>query len=193
MVERKTPRLASVRLRREKQERSSKERFRQRMGMLTRIGVGLFLISLLTYPARAQKSSPAPLPPPAVPPAQVAQEVRAYRLANEDRIVRELTELLAIPNVATDSENIQRNAAKLMEMLEARGIETHPLTITGRGPVIFGKLTTPDATRTVIFYAHYDGQPVDPKAWTDSGPFEPTLRSDALEAGGKRIPFPTLS
>ncbi len=161
--------------------------------MFVRIGVGLFLFTLLPYPARAQKSSPAPSLSPAVPPAQVAQEVRAYRLANEDRIVRELAELLAIPNVATDSENIQRNALKLIEMLEARGIETHPLTITGRGPVIFGKLTTQDATRTVIFYAHYDGQPVDPKAWTESGPFEPTLRSDAIEAGGKRIPFPIPS
>src|SRR2546426_12648190 len=89
------------------------------------------------------------------------------------------------------SDLIERNAAKLIEMLEARGIETHPLTITGRGPVIFGKLTTPEATRTVIFYAHYDGQPVDAKAWTESSPIEPALRSNAIEAGGKRIPFPT--
>src|SRR4029077_9310976 len=47
-----------------------------------------------------------------------------------------------------------------------------------------------DAKRTVIFYAHYDGQPVDPAAWTDGKPFEPVLRSDAIEAGGKPIPPP---
>jgi acetylornithine deacetylase/succinyl-diaminopimelate desuccinylase-like protein len=126
----------------------------------------------------------------AIPPAQVAEEVRQYRLANEDRIVRELTEFLAIPNVASDTENIQKNAAHLVEMLEARGIETHLLPISGRGPVVFGKLNSPDAKRTVIFYAHYDGQPVDPAAWTDGKPFEPVLRSDAIEAGGKRIAFP---
>jgi acetylornithine deacetylase/succinyl-diaminopimelate desuccinylase-like protein len=51
-------------------------------------------------------------------------------------------------------------------------------------------LNAPEAKRTVIFYAHYDGQPVDPAAWTDGSPFEPVLRSNALEAGGKRIPFP---
>jgi acetylornithine deacetylase/succinyl-diaminopimelate desuccinylase-like protein len=56
--------------------------------------------------------------------------------------------------------------------------------------VIFGKLNAPEATHTVIFYAHYDGQPVDPAAWTDGAPFEAVLRSDALEAGGQRIPFP---
>jgi acetylornithine deacetylase/succinyl-diaminopimelate desuccinylase-like protein len=139
-------------------------------------------------PSLALAQKPAPLPP-----AQVAQEVRDYRLDNEDRIIRELAEFLSIPNVASDTPNIQKNAARLVEMLEARGIETHLLPIGGRGPVVFGKLTTPDAQRTVIFYAHYDGQPVDPAAWTDGKPFEPVLRSGAIEAGGKRIPFPENS
>jgi acetylornithine deacetylase/succinyl-diaminopimelate desuccinylase-like protein len=160
--------------------------------------------TLLPYPAAAQKSThsrswPEAAPrqtvaatrPEPVPPAQVVQEVRAYRMDNEDRIVRELVELLSIPNVASDTGNIQKNAAKLREMLEARGIETHLLPIQGRGPLIFGKLMQPEATRTVIFYAHYDGQPVDPAAWTDGKPFEPALRTNSIEGGGKRIPFPT--
>jgi acetylornithine deacetylase/succinyl-diaminopimelate desuccinylase-like protein len=146
--------------------------------------------SLFIYflPSLALAQKPATLAP-----AQVAQEVRDYRLDNEDRIVRELAEFLSIPNVASDTPNIQKNAARLVEMLEARGIETHLLPIGGRGPVVFGKLTAPDARRTVIFYAHYDGQPVDPAAWTDGKPFEPVLRSGAIEAGGKRIPFPENS
>ena len=141
------------------------------------------LLFLCGAPCLAQKKA-------AIPAAQVAEEVRNYRLNNEDRIMRELTEFLAIPNVASDTENIQKNAAHLVEMLEARGIETHLLPISGRGPVVFGKLNAPDAKRTVIFYAHYDGQPVDPAAWTDGKPFEPVLRSDSIEAGGKRIPLP---
>jgi acetylornithine deacetylase/succinyl-diaminopimelate desuccinylase-like protein len=130
---------------------------------------------------------------PRVPVAQVVQETRNYRRNNEDRIIRELREFLAIPNVASDTENIQKNAAQLVEMLEARGIETHLLPVSGRGPVVFGKLMVSEAKRTVIFYAHYDGQPVDPAAWTDGKPFEPTLRSDAIEAGGTRILFPESS
>ncbi len=141
------------------------------------------LIAFLPAQVLAQKSTP-----PA--PAQVAQEVRDYRMDNEDRIVRELSEFLAIPNIASDTPNIQKNAAHLVEMLEARGIETHLLPISGRGPVVFGKLISAEAKRTVIFYAHYDGQPVDPAAWTDGKPFEPMLRDAAIEAGGKRIPFP---
>lgn len=145
--------------------------------------VATCLLAFVPAAALAQKSAP-----PA--PAQVAQEVRDYRMANEERIIRELREFLAIPNVASDTPNIQKNAAHLVEMLEARGIETHLLPITGRGPVVFGKLISPEAKRTVIFYAHYDGQPVDPAAWTDGQPFEPALRDAAIETGGKRIPFP---
>ena len=126
-----------------------------------------------------------------LPPARrVAEEVRDYRMDNEDRIIRELSEFLAIPNVASDTANIQKNAAHQVEMLEARGIETHLLSIPGRGPVVFGKLIAPNAQHTVIFYAHYDGQPVDPAAWTAAQPFEPTLFTGPFESGGKPIPYP---
>ncbi len=144
------------------------------------------LAAVLTCGTMGQK-------PAAMAAARVAQEVRDYRMDHEDRIVRELAEFLALPNVASDTPNIQKNAEHLVEMLEARGIETHLLPITGRGPLVFGKLVAQEATHTVMFYAHYDGQPVDPAAWTDGTPFEPVLRSDSIEAGGKRIPFPENS
>src|SRR5215475_14836641 len=91
------------------------------------------LIALLPVPALAQKSTPADA---------AVKAVRQYRQENEDRIMRELREFLAIPNVANDAPNIQKNAEHLKGMLEARGIETHFLPIEGRGPVVFGKLET---------------------------------------------------
>src|SRR5262245_60609561 len=126
------------------------------------------------------------------PPKHVVEQVRAYRHANEDRIMRELREFLSIPNIASDTPNIQKNAARLKEMLEARGVETHLLSIEGRGPVVFGKLDTLGVTRTVIFYAHYDGQPVTAADWTDKAPFDPVLRDDSIETGGSKIPFPDV-
>jgi acetylornithine deacetylase/succinyl-diaminopimelate desuccinylase-like protein len=124
------------------------------------------------------------------PASQVLHEVRSYRQSNQDRIMRELREFLAIPNVASDTANIQKNAERLKELLEARGIETHLLSIENRGPVVFGKLDTLGAARTLIFYAHYDGQPVVASEWTDKAPFEPVLRDKAIEARGSKIPFP---
>src|SRR5579862_3068834 len=121
-----------------------------------------------------------PLVSAQTPIPEVAQKVRNYRAANEDSIIRELIDLLSIPNLATDTANIQRNAAQLSKMLQARGIETKLLPIEVRGPVVFGGLNSPGAKHTVIFYAHYDGQPVDPAAWTDGKPFEPALRDKAI-------------
>ena len=156
---------------------------------------GLAALSICALPACAQLSVGGKVETKKVlPPTKlVIEEVRTYRLANEDRIMRELREFLSIPNAASDTPNIEKNAARLKEMLEARGVETHLLSIEGRGPVVFGKFDTEGATRTVIFYAHYDGQPVDPAAWTDKTPFEPVLRDKSIEAGGKRIPFPDSS
>jgi acetylornithine deacetylase/succinyl-diaminopimelate desuccinylase-like protein len=158
---------------------------RYRRDTLRNFAVSL-LIALLPQAALAQKPSLST-------PAHVTQVVRDYRKANADRIVRELSEFLSIPNIASDTPNIQKNAAHLVEMLEARGIETHLLPIAGRGPVVFGKLISPEAKRTLVFYAHYDGQPVDAGAWTDGKPFEPVLRDAAIESGGKRIPLPEIS
>ena len=158
---------------------------------MTRMAAILFALLASLYPAAAQVSN-AQAPPPAAPgrAAEVAAQVRDFRKAHEAAIIGEFTSLLAIPDVATDTVNIQRNAAVIVEMLERRGFHTQQLAIADRGPVLFAELPTPGAAHTVIIYAHYDGQPVDPKAWTGSGPFEPVLRTGALEAGGKTIPFP---
>jgi acetylornithine deacetylase/succinyl-diaminopimelate desuccinylase-like protein len=118
-------------------------------------------------------------------------KIRAYRHANAHKIAGELAELLAIPNLASDSVNIRRNAAKLVEMLQQRGIRTQLLEVAGSPPAVFGELKTSGAKRTLMFYAHYDGQPVASPKW-DTDPWQPVLRDQATEAGGKIIPMPSL-
>lgn len=117
-----------------------------------------------------------------------ASKARAYRQTHESQIIAELSELLSIPNVASDTPNIRRNAAKVIEMMSSRGIQSRLLEGDGP-PAIFGELKTPGASRTIGLYAHYDGQPVDPTKWS-TGPFKPVLRDKPLEAGGREIPLP---
>lgn len=144
--------------------------------------------ALFAIVARPQSTAPAA----ATGAAQVAQQVRAWRAANQARVMNELIALLAIPNVATDTENIPRDAEKLTAMLQARGFATQLLpTVPERGPVVYGLLATPGATRTILFYMHYDGQPVDPSTWHGTKPFEPTLRDGPFESGGKILAIPT--
>ena len=120
---------------------------------------------------------------------RAAAAARQYRERNEPAILRELADLLALPNVARDSAAIHRNAVHLVRMLEQRGIEARMLENDGHPPAVFGELRTPGATRTLVFYAHYDGQPVDTADWS-SAPWRPTLRTAPLESGGREIPIP---
>ena len=118
--------------------------------------------------------------------------VREYRRAHEHEIHGEFLELLAIPNVADDRENIRRNAAAVVTMMQRRRLQPRLLEASDLAapPVVYGEWKTPGATRTLIFYAHYDGQPTDPRQWNGSLPWQPVLRTAALEAGGKILPVP---
>ncbi len=103
----------------------------------------------------------------------------------------ELAGLLAIPNVASDTPNIRRNAERLAEMMRRRGIEVRLLEHEGAPPVVYGELAAPGARRTLLVYAHYDGQPVEPERWA-SDPWTPVLRSGRLEDGAPIVPLDRL-
>ncbi len=111
--------------------------------------------------------------------ATVREQVRGYRQAHEREIVGELVELLRIPNVASDRANIERNVQRLIAMLERRGIQARRLESPGSPPAIFGELKAPGAQHTLVFYAHYDGQPVERSLWA-SEPWEPVMRAGLL-------------
>jgi len=120
-------------------------------------------------------------------PAAVA--ARDWRQRHERAIVEEFISLLAIPNVSSDRANILRNAEVIAQMMAKRGIAAKLVSVPGSNPVIFGEIKTPGATRTIVFYAHYDGQPLDPKEWA-TPPFTPTLRDKAFEKDGRVISLP---
>ncbi len=102
----------------------------------------------------------------------------SWRAQHERAIVAEFIDLLAIPNLASDSSNIARNAATIRALLEKRGIATRLLTLEGAPPLVVGDLRARGATRTIAFYAHYDGQPVDASQWKGA-PWTPVMRDAA--------------
>src|SRR5690242_16086863 len=105
------------------------------------------------------------------------KQTEAWRAHHEREILEEFSQLLAIPNLASDSPNIRRNANLIRKMLEKRGITTQLLTIPDMPPIVVGDLIAPGASRTIAFYAHYDGQPVDPAKWK-SDPWKPVMRDE---------------
>jgi acetylornithine deacetylase/succinyl-diaminopimelate desuccinylase-like protein len=117
-------------------------------------------------------------------------QIRQWREAREPQIVQEFADFLRIPNVAADSVNLRRNASEIVGMLARRGVEARLLPNGGWPPVVYGELRAPGATRTIVLYAHYDGQPVDAKEWKGGAPFSPALRE---QRGGEwvDVPLPT--
>ena len=116
----------------------------------------------------------------------LGRAVNSYRAAHERDILRELSSLVALPNQAADDADIRRNAALLVTMLERRGVAARLLEGPAGPPAVYGELRAAGATRTVVFYAHYDGQPVSPERWA-TPPYAPVLRDAALEAGGRLL------
>src|SRR5262245_26847483 len=122
-----------------------------------------------------------------------ADEARAlaaaekHLAAQEEAIVGELRELLALPDAATREANTRANAALLVKMLETRGVAARVLETPGAPASVYGELASPGAKRTILFYAHFDGQPVSPESAWKSPPFEPTLRGGRLEDGAAAI------
>ena len=121
--------------------------------------------------------------------ASAQSPVRDYRLGHERQILDEFTRFLAIPNVASDRQNIRRNAEFILEMMQRRGLNPSLLeTATKESPpAVYGEWKPPGATHSIVLYAHYDGQPTDPKQWTGTLPWQPVWRSAALESGGKIV------
>ena len=103
----------------------------------------------------------------------------------------ELAEFMAIPNVASDTANIRRNAERLAEMMRRRGMAVRLLEAGGAPPVVYGEILAPGARRTLLVYAHYDGQPVEPDRWA-TDPWTPVLRAGRLEDGAAVVPLASL-
>jgi len=101
---------------------------------------------------------------------------REYTAAHQAELVQQFVDLLSIPNVAADPGNLKRNAELLLAQLRRRGIDSRLLFLSGAPPVVFGQIDVPGAQHTIVFYAHYDGQPVTPSEWDGGSPFTPVVR-----------------
>ena len=121
-------------------------------------------------------------------PSTVVDQVREWRVSHEQEIVDDFAGLLSIPNVASDSKNIRRNAHYISDLLKLRGFEARLLEVGDSPPAIFAELNKPGADKTLMIYVHYDGQPVNANDWA-SDPWTPVMRDGPVEQGGQVIPM----
>ena len=151
------------------------------------MSAGAALLLCMLLPAAAAHGVPDAQPLTPSPPARVHDEVRAYRAAHEKQILAQFSALLSMPNVATRVADIEANARVIVRDLQRRGFTTRLLTAApGTPPAIYGELAAPGARRTLLFYAHFDGQPVEQPEWRSS-PWRPVVRAGPRAADSSDV------
>jgi acetylornithine deacetylase/succinyl-diaminopimelate desuccinylase-like protein len=106
---------------------------------------------------------------------------------NRDRYVEELKGYLAIPSVSALPEHagdVRRCAESTRSELERVGMQNARLIETPGHPIVYADWLGAPGKPTILFYGHYDVQPVDPLELWISPPFEATVRDGELYARG---------
>ena len=110
-----------------------------------------------------------------------------YATKQRKRFEEELFEFLKIPSISTlpdHKTDMGKAAAFVQQKLQEAGLDISEV-IEGQGhPLVYGESEQDPNKPTILFYGHYDVQPVDPVHEWISPPFEPTVRDGQVYARG---------
>ena len=107
--------------------------------------------------------------------------------SNRDRYVDELKTFLAIPSISALPQHrgdVRRCSEWTAEELRRIGLQNVRLIETPGYPVVYGDWLGAPGAPTILFYGHYDVQPVDPLDLWESPPFEAAVREGEIYARG---------
>jgi acetylornithine deacetylase/succinyl-diaminopimelate desuccinylase-like protein len=104
---------------------------------------------------------------------------------NRDRYVSELKQFLAIPSISAlpdHKPDVRRCAEWVLAEMRRIGLQGARLVETPGNPIVYGEWMGAPGAPTILFYGHYDVQPVDPVDLWESPPFDGTVRDGELYA-----------
>jgi len=114
--------------------------------------------------------------------AQTFDESKIKELARNQLpvVIREFREMLSIPNDALYKEHVTANVQFMTNAFTKRGFNVRKLS-TGGSAVLVAARSGKQAEKTVLFYLHIDGQPVDSSKWYQESPYIPVLKRQGDE------------
>jgi acetylornithine deacetylase/succinyl-diaminopimelate desuccinylase-like protein len=115
------------------------------------------------------------------------EAVEAYLERTQDERLEDYIEFLRIPTIGSLAEHagdMARGAEWLARKMRAIGLEHVDISPTGGNPVVYADWLYAEGAPTVVVYAHYDVQPVDPLEEWVRPPFEPRVEDGRVYARG---------
>ena len=114
------------------------------------------------------------------------QKLEEFITANRPAFEDDLSELLRIPSISTDSAfhgDVRRAAEWVASQFRDLDLETEIIETIGQ-PLVYAETAPVPGKPVALVYGHYDVQPPDPLDEWDSPPFEPTKRDGNVYARG---------
>src|SRR3954471_18195530 len=124
---------------------------------------------------------------PATERSDLVDNVIDFINVNRERYLDELKAFLAIPSISAlpqHAGDVRRCADWCAEEMRRIGLQNVRLVDTPGNPVVYGDWLGAPGAPTILFYGHYDVQPVDPLDLWQSPPFEATIRDGEIYARG---------
>ncbi|MFN2371440.1 MAG: dipeptidase [Candidatus Krumholzibacteriia bacterium] len=115
-----------------------------------------------------------------------SEKVLAHLDAHRQQHVDQLCEFLRIPSVSSQVEHkddVRRACAFVADELRALGLAVEVVETDGH-PLVYAQGEQRPDRRTLLFYGHYDVQPVDPLELWRTPPFEPRVEDGIVYARG---------
>jgi acetylornithine deacetylase/succinyl-diaminopimelate desuccinylase-like protein len=118
--------------------------------------------------------------------ASDSRDVLARIDREKESYLEELKDYIRIPSISTDpdfKDEVLRAGDFLVGKMREAGLTAERIDTAGH-PLVYAEWLGAPGKPTVLFYGHYDVQPVDPIELWRHPPFEPTVEGDKLVARG---------
>ena len=106
--------------------------------------------------------------------------------SNMNTLISDLQTLIQQPSVSAKNEGIEECAMLVKKMLTKSGISAEILRLKkGVAPIVYGEIKSKkNKSKTLMFYNHYDVQPVEPFDLWDDPPFSGKLKGNKIFGRG---------
>ncbi len=105
---------------------------------------------------------------------------------NFDSLISDLQALIRQPSVSAKNQGIEECALLVNRILKKSGISSQILRLKkGIAPIVFGEIKSKkNPNKTILFYNHYDVQPVEPFDLWDDEPFSGKVKGNKIFGRG---------